>query len=175
MTKTPDSTSSTISPSAATSTGTVPSCPSCGDRGKPVPLATLKSLIKPEFQPQLTEGPYRFCRNPECDVVYFASDGPQTFNRTALKVRVGLKEKDPPRPLCYCFGHTAEEIIDEIRRTGQTMVPERIQKRLEEEGCDCLHKNPQGTCCLGSVNAFVAEALRLYSRENGSTGRTIPG
>lgn len=34
------------------------------------------------------------------DVVYFTRDG-VTLGKTALKVRVGLKEKESPRTVCY--------------------------------------------------------------------------
>lgn len=100
---------------------------------------------------------YRFCATPGCEVVYFAEDGSHVFTRSDLSVRVGIKEVEPPRPVCYCFGYSVEDIIEEIRMTGRTTVPDRIRVRLDSEGCHCETANPQGSCCLGVVLAIAEE------------------
>lgn len=84
------------------------------------------------------------------------------FAKADLRVRVGVKETEAPRPICYCFNHTVEEIFGEIQRTGKTTVPEDIATRLNTEGCDCVHTNPQGSCCLGVVNAFAKEGMLRF-------------
>jgi len=93
-------------------------CPVSGTKGKLVKTVTLRSLLKEEHQERITQGRYRFCDAQGCDVVYFAEDGSHVFTKADLKVRVGVKETDAPRPICYCFNHTVEEIFDEIQRTG---------------------------------------------------------
>ena len=149
-------------------------CPRCGTRGKIVEDVTLRSLIKPEHQPRLTEGPYRFCAAQGCDVVYFAEDGSHVFTRGDLAVRVGVKETEAPRPICYCFHHSVEEIFDEIRRTGTSTVPNDIRTRIDAEGCHCERTNPQGSCCLGVVLAFAEEGMRLHGGSGGSATATEP-
>lgn len=139
-------------------------CPVSGTKGKLVKTITLRSLIKEEQQKRITQGRYRFCDAQGCDVVYFAEDGSHVFTKADLKVRVGVKETDAPRPICYCFNHTVEEIFDEIKRTGTSRVPDHISSRLKTEGCDCVRTNPQGSCCLGVVHAFVQEGLKLFRR-----------
>lgn len=139
-------------------------CPVSGTRGKAVRLETLRSLIVPSRQDRITAGPYRYCDAPGCDVVYFAEDGSHVFTRADLKVRVGAKETEPPRPICYCFNHTYEEILEEVRRTGTSRVPDEIRSKLETEGCDCVHTNPQGACCLGTVVKAVEEASRMAGK-----------
>ena len=47
--------------------------------------------------------------------IYFTADG-ETLSKDSLTVRVGLKESGPPRPLCYCFGYTFEDIERDARR-----------------------------------------------------------
>lgn len=138
-------------------------CPVSRTKGKLVKTVTLRSLIKGEQQDRITHGRYWFCDAQGCDVVYFAEDGSHVFTRADLKVRVGVKETAAPRPVCYCFNHTVEEIFDEIRRTGTSTVPAAITSRLNTEGCDCVHTNPQGSCCLGIVNGFVKEGIKLHS------------
>lgn len=137
-------------------------CPISGTKGKLVKAVTLRSLIKEEQQKRITQERYRFCDAQGCDVVYFAEDGGHVFTKADLKVRVGVKETGAPRPICYCFNHTVEEIFDEIQSTGTSRVADDISSRLNTEGCDCVHTNPQGSCCLGVVNAFVKEGLKLY-------------
>lgn len=137
-------------------------CPVSETKGKPVKTVTLRSLIKEEQQHRITEGRYRFCDAQGCDVVYFAEDGSHVFTKADLRVRVGVKETEAPRPICYCFNHTVEELVDEIHRTGTTTVPDDIASRLNTEGCDCVHTNPQGSCCLGVVNAFAKEGMLRF-------------
>lgn len=137
-------------------------CPVSGTKGKPVKAVTLRSLIQEGHQHRITEGRYRFCDAQGCDVVYFAEDGSHVFTKADLKVRVGLKEAESPRPICYCFNHTVEEIFSEIQRTGKTSVPDDIASRLNTEGCDCVYTNPQGSCCLGVVNAFAKEGMLRF-------------
>lgn len=152
--------------------GNVPLCPVSGTKGKPVKVETLRSLIRAEDQHRIGAGPYFYCDAQDCDVVYFAQDGSHIFAKTALRVRVGVKETEPPRPICYCFGHTVEEVWDQIRRTGRSTVLEAIRLRIQTEGCDCEHTNPQGACCLGVVTRFVQEGLRLYA---GTVPQVQPG
>ncbi len=137
-------------------------CPVSGSNGKLVMPVTLRSLIKEEQQHRITEGRYRFCDAQGCDVVYFAEGGSHVFTKGDLKVRVGVKETEAPRPICYCFNHTVEEIFDEIQRTGATTVPDDVASRLNTEGCDCVHTNPQGSCCLGVLNAFAKEGMLRF-------------
>ena len=147
-------------------------CPVSGTEGKLMKTTTLRSLIKHEAQHRIGEGRYRFCNAQGCDVVYFAEDGSHVFTKTDLRVRVGVKETEAPRPICYCFNHTVEEIFDEIRRTGKTTVPDDVANRLNTEGCDCVHTNPQGSCCLGVVKTYAREGMGRFgtTQERGATG-----
>jgi hypothetical protein len=94
--------------------------------------------------------------NALCPVVYFTRDG-VTLHKGTLKIRVGLKEKDPPRTVCYCFGHTVESIREEIEKTGRSTVAASIGKKVEDGVCSCEVLNPKGTCCLGDVNKVGRE------------------
>jgi hypothetical protein len=50
-------------------------------------------------------------------------------------VRVGLKEKLDPIPLCYCFGFDEADAREEISHTGQTSIPQRIATLLKQGMC----------------------------------------
>ena len=133
-------------------------CPSCAVKGGHVETVTLQALVRPELRGRITAGSYRFCDTLSCDTVYYDENGSHTFSKPDLTVRVGVKETDAPRPICYCFDLTIEEIEDEIRRTGQSTVLDDIKTRMKA-GCWCETKSPQGACCLGTVSKYVKQAL----------------
>jgi hypothetical protein len=143
-------------------------CPLCGERGKPVSGITLQSLLKPDVVRPLEPGLHYFCSNPPCDVVYYSSPPARLFRRHDLIVRVGIKEKVAPRPVCYCFDHTIEEITEEIDRCGRTGVLDDIKIRMKT-ACWCETKNPQGSCCLATVRKCVQTILAGHVP--GSVGR----
>lgn len=133
-------------------------CPAGGKPGKRVPSLTVKSLVRDDLVDEAGGCEWFFCKTPECDVVYFAASG-RVITKDALKVRVGVKEKDAPRPVCYCFGHTVESIRKEIERTGKSTVMASVTAKVKSGACDCVVLNPEGICCLGDVNRTVKEAL----------------
>lgn len=144
-------------------------CPACDAAGKPVKLVTLRALLKPEKSAEIDDKSYLFCGSPGCGLAYFSEDGSRTFSKEDLTVRVGIKESVSPRPVCYCFDHSMEEIFDEVERTGKSTVVADIRKRIQEEGCSCETKNPQGGCCLGTVQGVVQAAFARFGGEEGGT------
>lgn len=153
------------------------SCPGCSAEGKRVKPITLRSLLRPEQVCEIGEGDYFFCPTPGCDTVYFPEGPGRTFFKGDLTVRVGTKESSPPRLVCYCFDHTVEEIFDEVGRTARSTVAADIRRRMAEVGCSCETRNPQGSCCLGTVEHYAREALAAYGGKeekpegtNGSSG-----
>jgi len=130
-------------------------CHRCGEKGRRVLRETMESLLTAEALERLTGEPYYFDRTPDCDVVYFTNQGPSYFDKESLTVRVGLKEKAPPIPLCYCFGHSEESVREEIVTTGRSTVTDRITAEVQADHCACEIKNPSGKCCLGDVSRAV--------------------
>ena len=139
-----------------------PKCPSCGGVGRPVKEITLRSLLREEFRGGIEGKSWRFCTAPDCPLAYFEVGG-ATFHKDQLTVRVGIKETIAPRPVCYCFHHTVEEIEDDIARTGATGVLDDIRTRMKE-ACWCETTSPLGGCCLATVNGFVKEALSRHGQ-----------
>ncbi len=138
----------------------VMSCPECGSRSKRVDAITVKSLVR-HLPFGMLPAQYYFCEARACDVVYFPSnpDAP-TFRQGDLLVRVGLKEKHDPIPLCYCFGVARSDIAEEVRQTGKSTVAEQIKAEVKAGNCACEVKNPSGKCCLGNITRAVQDALR---------------
>ncbi len=123
-------------------------------------MLTVRSLVRhlPLGMP-LTQ--YYFCEARDCDVVYFALDSQAPiFRRGDLLVRVGAKAGADPIQICYCFGFTRQDIENEITKTGQSTVADRIAAEVKAGNCACEVKNPSGKCCLGDVTRVVRDSLR---------------
>jgi len=112
-------------------------CSSCNGQGRPVSRKTVLLMLKPELLEQAMHGNYSFCSERDCSIVYFEDKGGNRFTVDDLRIRVGLKVTEDPIPLCYCFGFDENHIRNEIERTGNTSVPEKVSK-LIREGLVCL-------------------------------------
>jgi len=134
-------------------------CTNCGRQSRPVSRKTKLLMLKPELLEQAMTGTYCFCSAPDCPVVYFDDQASNRFTIDDLRIRVGLKAKEDPIPLCYCFGFDESHLRDEISRTGNTSIPERISALIRQGLCACETRNPSGMCCLGEVNK-TANRLR---------------
>jgi len=102
-----------------------------------------------------TTNGFAYCPAARCDVVWFHPGSGRTLGRADCRVRVGMKETAPPRPVCYCFEHTIEELEAEIATTGQTDIPAEIAAKCRRGLDRCRETNPQGSCCLGNINQVV--------------------
>jgi hypothetical protein len=164
-------------------------CPSCGKKGKRVGTVTLGALLKDEFAARFTmvghscrdtngksckpmkgDTGWRYCNSAECDVVYFAEEGDTTFQKSQLKVPVGVKEQAGERPLCYCFGHSVASIADEFRAKGRSDALDDIRAKMKHPGCRCETENPSGSCCLGAVSQAVEEVRATLTATSAAAG-----
>lgn len=138
----------------------VMACPVSGARAKQVDALTVKSLVR-HLRSGAAATQYYYCEDPSCDVVYFPwqPEAP-TFRKGDLLVRVGVKEKSDPIPVCYCFGVTRKEIEEEIRQTSKSTFAELIKAEVQRGNCACEVKNPSGKCCLGNITR-AAEAAQV--------------
>jgi hypothetical protein len=130
-------------------------CPTNGKIGKRVDSLTLKAMLRRPLT-DLRAVEYRFCREADCPTVYYSEDGRQTF--TEADLREGVYQKRPDDHdvfVCYCFRHSVESIAADVIRTGGVTVIEAIKRGIQNGQCACDIRNPQGSCCLGNVNALV--------------------
>jgi Zinc binding domain len=112
-------------------------------------------MLLPELLDRAGEADYRFCPDPECPVVYFTLGNEATFMTVDLRVRIGLKERVGPIPLCYCFGFTEADAREEVLATGTSSIPQRITGLIKQKLCECAARNPSGSCCLGEVSRCI--------------------
>lgn len=134
-------------------------CISCKGSSRPVTRKTVLLMLKPDLFERVANVGYRFCSDPDCRVVYFTDDGEDAFTTSDLRVRVGLKERVDPIPLCYCFGFDEKDAREEIAKTGSSTIPRRITELIKQRMCACPERNPSGACCLGEVNKAIKRLL----------------
>ncbi len=139
-------------------------CQECGQLGESVGTKTLKQIVQPWHLEVVNKPGFLFCRSADCDVVYFHPNG-DSLRKPDLRVRVGLKETEDPVPICYCFGFTEAMAVEEIRDTGKCTIPQRITAEIKAGNCACETRNPQGSCCLGNVNAAVKRVMKVVAAE----------
>lgn len=141
-------------------------CVSCGGGSRPVARKTMLLMLRAERFDAVADGEYRFCADPECLVVYFTEGEGASFTTGDLRVRVGLKEKADPIPLCYCFGYDEADARGEISSTGRSTISQRISALIRQGMCACAERNPSGACCLGEVNRAIKRLLAEAAHAN---------
>ncbi len=143
-------------------------CPVCDGKGKAVKQVTIESLLTKEALDRVSDpDDLRFCLTPSCDVAYFHPGTGERLLRQDVRVRIGLKETEPPRPVCYCFDHTVEEIEADVASTGTSRIPDEIAEKCRRGLDRCAETNPQGSCCLGNVRRALKAAQASRLREEG--------
>jgi hypothetical protein len=132
----------------------VNACPECGKIGKLVQGQTVKALLSVSLR-EVQDPQYLFCRTQTCPVVYFSSNGEQTF--TVEQIREPVYQKEPENAdvlICYCFRHTLGDLraaSSEVR----TVIVDDINTGINSGQCACDLRNPQGSCCLGNVRQMI--------------------
>ncbi len=130
-------------------------CPSCGERGKPVNLETLKALLAIPLT-EIRHPAYGFCRTETCRVVYFSIAGGQVFEEDALRETVYQKHPGLDSAfVCYCFRHTVGAVKAALAADAGKGVVDAITAGIQRGLCACEIRNPQGSCCLGNVHSLL--------------------
>jgi hypothetical protein len=136
-------------------------CPSSASTGVAVDRHTVKALLTEIALRRLEAGAYRFCPEPDCDVVYFDDQG-RCFRRADVRVPIWQKEPFGARMICYCFAESEASIRTEIDAHTLSSVVDRVRAHIDADRCACEVRNPRGSCCLGDLIAAVkrVEAAR---------------
>lgn len=140
-------------------------CSNCVGASRYVTKKTMLLMLKPELFEYVSDKQYYFCANRDCRIVYFPEFQGTCFYTSDLRVRVGTKENDAPKPLCYCFGFDESDFRDEIKATGKTEILGRIAELLKAGMCDCETRNPSGACCLGDITKTVKQLQREFAHQ----------
>jgi bacterioferritin-associated ferredoxin len=142
-------------------------CPNCKKEGLEVEKITVANHTKEKCWP-LGDERYSFCDTRDCVVIYFTASG-RMLKRGDVKTRVTFKEKESPRPLCYCKQVTEEDVIRAIEKGAKTF-DEVKQATGIGGGGQCKITNPAGRCCSRNYKPFIENELR----KRGFGSSTIP-
>ena len=122
-------------------------CTSCGEMARLVERTTLLHQLNFPQPMNLPKGPFHFCAQIACDVVYFDSHG-TVYRQEHLRQEVGQKSTDPSRLLCYCFGISEADVRKELDETGKSPAKDFVTEQIKMKRCACDIRNPSGKCCL---------------------------
>ena len=116
-------------------------CPVNGIEYAEVTARTITHHIKNSWLWQDKGQRYFFCDDPGCEVVYFGEDG-SAILASQLRTPVGVKDASDDALLCYCFGVTRADALNdpEIRNF--------VVAQTKQGLCACDTGNPSGRCCL---------------------------
>lgn len=139
---------------------TISTCAECGQTGKPVQGQTVKALLSVSLR-VVQDVEYLFCRTQSCSIVYFTSDGSQTFTTQHVRERVYQKEPEVESVfVCYCFRHTVGE-VHAASSEGRAAIVDDVNAGIQAGQCACDLRNPQGSCCLGNLRGLVKRLEEL--------------
>lgn len=125
----------------ATTTDVAPKkrqCTSCGEEQHEVPYSTVLHHVKTPWKQQLSEQPYYFCSNADCNTVYFGLDN-TLIVKADVRTKIGVKETDPDALICYCF---------DVSRANAKIAKIFVVEQTKAGVCSCTTHNPSGRCCL---------------------------
>lgn len=116
-------------------------CPVSGNECSEVSAKTIAYHIRDSWKWEEKAGRYFFCAEPLCDVVYFGDDG-SIFRKSQLRTRIGIKEKTGDAMVCYCFGVTRADALNDAG------IRDYVLRKTKNKLCSCDTCNPSGRCCL---------------------------
>ena len=118
-------------------------CRECGSRGMKVLPLTLGVHVKEIYWDKIDDNFY-FCPSESCDVVYFNNKSGVYFRKLDVKTRVGIKEREEPKPICYCNRVTEKSLLEAMEKFG---FDKALEKTKAGRGKWCVVTNPSGRCC----------------------------
>lgn len=142
-------------------------CPVCKREGLEVEKITVANHVKETCWP-LSDELYSFCDNPDCEVIYFTASGGRVLKKADVKTRVTFKEKEAPRPLCYCKQVTEDDVIKAIENGASTFEEVRVATGIGGGG-QCKLTNPAGRCCSRNYKPFIEKELKKRGRGGPNT------
>ncbi len=117
------------------------SCSQCGVLAGLVSVQTIQHQLNKPWHGLKVDKAHYFCASPECDVIYFNTEG-EVITRQALRQDVGIKSRDDSALICYCFDVSRADV--KANPDAKAYVMAQTKQKL----CACHIRNPSGQCCL---------------------------
>lgn len=116
-------------------------CPVNGIEYAEVSARTITHHINNSWQWDNKGQRYFFCDDPNCDIVYFGDDD-SVILKSQLRTKVGAKVVSDEAMLCYCFGVTKADALND------PSIKDFVVTQTKLGLCSCDTRNPSGRCCL---------------------------
>lgn len=143
-------------------TGVALPCPSCGEIGPIVGVAPVRP-----HRSDAAEAAWQHCPTVGCRVVYYLDD--VTVEADAAITQVAHKATDRPVPVCFCFAHTADDLIaDAAAHDGVSTIKAAIKQAVADGHCACEHLNPSTKCCLADIHRTLKATATSTDRASAS-------
>lgn len=127
-------------------------CPSCDEIGPIVGAAPVRP-----HRPDAADGAWQHCPTAGCRVVYYLDE--TTVDIDAVITQVAHKATHRPVPVCFCFAHTADDLVaDADAHDGASTIKTAVKQAVADGRCACEHLNPSTQCCLADIHRILKAA-----------------
>jgi len=116
-------------------------CPGCLNKGHKISQDTLLHHVAYPWRIKDPSEKYWFCPNFDCHVAYYDSEKNQ-FTKDQLRTKIGIKEADKDTLICYCFGVSQNDALQNPE------IKKFVAEQTKLAKCACTTRNPSGKCCL---------------------------
>ena len=120
-------------------------CPGCGHTSLIVSTKTVLHHIKQPWMLEHAACMFFFCRNPNCDTVYFSNTS-FIMKTSDVRTPVGIKTRSGDAIICYCFGVNQTD--------ANQLTKDFVIAQTKKSNCSCETANPSGRCCLKDFPRF---------------------
>lgn len=143
--------------------GTPQPCPSCGEIGPIVGVAPVRP-----HRPDVADGAWQHCPTVGCRAVYYLDQ--VMIDTDAVITQVAHKATHRPVPVCFCFAHTADDLLaDAAAHSGASTIKAAIKQAVADGHCACEHLNPSTKCCLADIHRTLKAAAVTTQTDRVST------
>ena len=138
-------------------------CPSCDEVGPIVGVAPVRP-----HRPDAADGAWQHCPTTRCRVVYFLVR--VTVDIDEVIAQVAHKATDRPEPVCFCFAHTADDLVTDIAaHDGVSTIKAAVKQAVANGHCACEHLNPSTKCCLADIHRTLNAAATATKTDRVTT------
>ncbi len=117
------------------------------------------------------DGAWQHCPAPECPVVFYLDR--YIVDIHAVITQVGHKATGRSTPVCFCFAHTADDLVaDAAANAGTSTIKATIKAAVAGGHCACEHLNPSTKCCLADIHRTLKAAATSPTSATESTTTT---
>jgi len=122
-------------------------CRQCQGLMKPIHRNVLIHQVTSPLNQSIPVETFFFCSEISCPVVYVSPSG-FVVETSDMRYAVSEKSACEERTICYCYGITYSQVVNEIAKKGRSASKAFVIEQTQLKNCACDVRNPSGRCCL---------------------------